>query len=353
MKSSSNATPRSIAVSLCLLVLGLSGLIAVPSLAEPTSPPTHDSQRLVVTSQGIAPQFEKLIREQAAKTGVVLELRRSGGSGSEAFLSAAESGAVDLLITAHSGDFEPLARKGLLAKLPKTAFASVASRFRDPDSQWVGVAGDLRVLAYNPDRIEAEKLPRALSGLALPDFDTLLGWSFASSDFRAHLNALRRRWGREKTRQWLQAVDAGTPGLFNDEAALLKGLGKGKVHLAMVSFSQIAQHRRLTAGTNQTLPVLVHSFPNHNDAGNLLMMTTVALVRGSQKTEQAVKLIQSLTGSQAQTELVESLGLYPASAETLKTAPIELRDAPITDFNADWTSDTPQVMDLLRHAGVE
>ena len=101
------------------------------------------------------------------------------------------------------------------------------------------------------------------------------------------------------------------------------------------------------------MPVANYSFPNQDDAGNILMISGIAIRKDSAQQKSAEALVQFLLSDAAQTYITNDGFEYPTSSnvETNKELPA-LTSVNLAPVEQQWLSDVPPTLILMQRLGL-
>ena len=142
-------------------------LIVLAPLACHRADPSEDPGSLVIYAareeQLVGPVVERFREE----TGVRVEVKYGGTAQVAAtLLEEGDASPADLFWTRDPGGLGALS--GKLKSLPSDILDLVPDRARSSEGQWVGITARVRALVYNPERVDAQELPRSLRELTEP-----------------------------------------------------------------------------------------------------------------------------------------------------------------------------------------
>lgn len=210
----------------------------------------------------------------------------------------------DLFFAQDSGHLGILAKRGVLAPLPEELLSTVPSMFRDPAGTWVGTSGRLRVMVFDSKTVPVSELPTSLKDLADPKWKGKLGWAPTNSSLHAHVSALRHAWGEDETRTWLAGVKANDPKVYPKNSPQVAAANEGEIAIGWVNHYYL--HRLDKEGRRAQ----VASFAD-GDAGNLMMASGIGIVKTTDQSEQATKLVTALLSEEAQSFFANESFEYP------------------------------------------
>lgn len=252
----------------------------------------------------VAPLFERFTKE----TGIAVELRY-GQSTQELATRLAAEGAqteADIFFAQDSGYLGALAAAGHLRALSPAIVELTPAEYRDAKGMWVPTSGRARVLAYSPERVKAEDLPKTLDALADPKWKGRIGWAPQNASFQAHVSALRHLWGEEQTRTWLERMKKAEPRVYAKNGLIVQAISSGEIDLGWVNHYYLYKLRSSDPGLKASNASFVAG-----DAGNLLMLAGAGISAHSKKVEAAEKLLAFLLSEESQKYFAEKDFEYP------------------------------------------
>ena len=324
--------------------------------AEPEVTPEVTPPREVVAPTGpvvvYSGRSESLVGELFTKleqsTGVDVEVRY--GDTPELvtlMLTEAEQSPADIIFAQDSGHLGALANQDRLAPLDAALLSQADARFQDPEGRWVGTSGRARVLVYNTETLSPETLPASLKDLADPQWKGKLGWAPGNGSFQAHVSALRHIWGEEETKTWLTAVAANEPVGYPKKSPQVAAAAKGAIQIGWVNHYYL--HRSKTDGYTADN----HSFPTAGDAGNVLMLAGMAIRKGSERTEDANKVIAWMLSEEAQRHFANHNYEYPTRPGVSTHPDVPPVDSlNLAEVDQSWLADLGPTRVMLQELGL-
>ena len=134
-----------------------------------------------------------------------------------------------------------------------------------------------------------------------------LGWAPGNGSYQAHVSALRDIWGEEKTRTWLAGIQSIEPKVYDKNSPQVKAVANGEIDIGWVNHYYL--HR--LQETEPDLQAANYHFPTAGDAGNLMMLSGVAMVQHADNAAAAETFIRFLLSDQAQTWFTQKGFEYP------------------------------------------
>jgi ABC-type Fe3+ transport system substrate-binding protein len=116
-----------------------------------------------------------------------------------------------------------------------------------------------------------------------------------------HFHLLRQHWGESAWRDWCRAMAANQPFIEEGNSQVIQRVARGEALLGLTDSDDI------TAGQREGLKVrALHDFPETFSTPN-----TLARVRGSPNSSGALRLIQFLSSTTVENQLISAGGLEP------------------------------------------
>ncbi|WP_027348967.1 extracellular solute-binding protein [Halotalea alkalilenta] len=265
------------------------------------------------------------------QTGIPIETVRLSPDEFDRLVAAGEPPA-DMLMTADSGAVRTLERAGLLQPIEsKLVESRVEEGLRDLDAGWSAYATRARIIFANPSKLEA--LPASYEALADPAYrgKVCLGprGSAYTSSFAAMMVV---NHGAEEAQRWAEGVVANfaqPPGAR--DSALLMALADAEDPCA-ITVANHYYYPRIMQGDDEearrALESLEAVFPNQQGEGSegrgaYRNVNVYALVKGSQRVDDARLLLEYLASDEAQRIVGEGVfypvveGVGPVAAEQM------------------------------------
>lgn len=322
--------------------------------AEPTAG-AADPGRLVIYSGRSESLVQPIIDQFAAATGVEVEVRY--GSTPEmtgVLLEEGTNSPADLFYAQDPGGLGAVQAAGLLQTLPESTLSVAPERFRAADGSWVGISGRARVIAYNTDAITdpAAQLPADIYDFVNPEWDGRLGWAPTNASFQAMVTAMRKVWGEEKTRAWLEGIQANNPIVFEGNTPIVEAVGAGEIDAGFVNhyylYRFLAEQGESFAARNYFLP--------GGGPGSLIMVSGAGILNSAANAENAQRFIEFLLSVPGQQYFASQTFEYPVVLEGVTLPPSLPPLAELEAMAADLTpaelADLQGTQDMLIDLGI-
>jgi iron(III) transport system substrate-binding protein len=306
---------------------------------------------LVVYSGRNEDLVQPIIDRFAEETGMDVAVRYAGtGELAAQLLEEGERTEADVFFAQDGGALGAIAKEGLFAELPDETLELVDERFRADDGQWVGVSGRARVIAYNPDEVPEEEVPRSVLELTDPRWSGEVGIAPTNASFEAFVTGLRVLEGDDAARAWLEGMAANDVQIFDNNNAVLDAVDNAVVSLGLINhyywYERVAE-----VGEDGITARLV--FPGGGDPGALVNVAGVGVVATTDAGEEAQQFVDFLLGEEAQQYFAEETKEYPL-IEGVETdaalPPLEELDPPEIDLSDLDTLAETQTM--IQEAGL-
>lgn len=234
----------------------------------------------------------------------------------ERIVREGEATKADLFLTADVGRLYRAKEQGLLQAVSSDKLSKqVPEKFRDSENMWVGLTKRARILVYNKDQVDASQLS---TYEALTE-DEWKGRVLVRSSESVYNQSLLASFiaidGEEKAKAWAQGIVhnmAQSPqGGDRDQAkAIAAGIGDIAImntyYLGQMLNSEDAEEVKVA----EQLGIF---FPNQETTGTHVNISGAGVVKGSKNADNALKLLEFLTGEEAQYQFAETNYEYPVN----------------------------------------
>ncbi|MGG1633179.1 Fe(3+) ABC transporter substrate-binding protein [Paenibacillus sp. NRS-1760] len=232
-----------------------------------------------------------------------------------------ESSEADLFITVDGGVLNYAKQNEVLQPIQSTTVDSnVPAELRDNENNWVGIATRARVIVYAKDRVKPEQLSTYEDLANAAWKGKVLARSSASLYNQSLLASFIELNGEQKAEEWAKGIVANfardPEGGDRDQAkAVVAGLGD----VAIMNTYYVGQ--MLNSKDMEEVKVAEKIgvfFPNQETTGTHLNISGVGLTKHAKNKDNAVKLIEFMTGKDGQTLLTQGSFEFPVNAAAEK-----------------------------------
>ncbi|WP_139991528.1 Fe(3+) ABC transporter substrate-binding protein [Paenibacillus paridis] len=228
-----------------------------------------------------------------------------------------ESSEADLFITVDGGVLNYAKQNDVLQPIQSAAVDSnVPTEWRDSDNNWVGIATRARVIVYAKDRVKPEQLSTyedlasdAWKGKVLArSSSSLYNQSLLASFIELNGEAAAEAWAKGIVTNFARNPEGGD----RDQAkAIVAGIGD----VAIMNTYYVGQmlHSKDAEEVKVAEQIGVF-FPNQDTTGAHLNISGVGLTKHAKNKDNAIKLIEYMTGKDGQTLLTQGSFEFPVNA---------------------------------------
>jgi iron(III) transport system substrate-binding protein len=295
----------------------------------------------------VAPLFERFEEE----SGVDVQVRYADSA--ELAATIAEEGdnsPADVFFAQDPGSLGAVAEEGLLEQLPSDVLERVDERWRDGDGRWVGTSGRSRVIVYNTDALAEDEVPDSVFDLTDPGWKGRIGIAPTNASFQAFVSAMRLDVGDDRTRAWLDGLQANDPRVYEKNTPIVEAAAAGEVDLGLVNHYYLY----LVREEQPDAPIANH-FLEEGDPGALVSVAGAAVLESSDEREAAEEFVAYLLSDEGQRFYVDEAeeAEYPlvAGIEPKEgLPPLDSLQGPNVDLGT-LGEKLPSTLELLRETG--
>jgi len=242
------------------------------------------------------------------ETGIEVEL--FGGDAQtlhDRLVSEGDDTPADLLVTVDGANLWRAKEEGLLLPVQSSVVeAAIPAALRDPDGTWTAISTRVRTPVVSTERVPAGAVT-SYEDLGDPQFRGRVCLRTASSIYNQSFVAdLIAKRGPDATRQLLQSWMANDPRILGNDIEVLDAIADGRCDAGLVNHYYLA--RKL--GESATFPV-TPAWPDQDGAGAHANLSGVGVVASTDRSEDAVRLLEFLVQYRAQ-QAIAANGEFPA-----------------------------------------
>ncbi|KZL92578.1 Fe(3+) ABC transporter substrate-binding protein [Clostridium magnum] len=300
-----------------LTVSMLAGCESKPATTSTAKEATKTSGVVNVYTERNYDVDKQLYADFEKKTGIKVNLIEGKGDELlERLVREGKDSEADMFITADAGKLHVAKEKGVLQpSLSDTIAKNVPENLRDKDSNWIGLTMRARVIVYAKDRVE----PEQLSTYEDLTSDKWKGKVLVRSSSVIYNQSLLASFidinGEQKTTEWAKGIVANLArepkGNDRDQAkAVVAGVGD----VAIMNTYYVG----LLANSSDPEEVKVAEkigvfFPNQSTSGTHINVSGAGVTKSSKNKENAIKLIEFLSSTEAQKSYASVNYEYPVN----------------------------------------
>jgi iron(III) transport system substrate-binding protein len=306
-----------------------------------------DSNSLVVYSGRSESLVQPIIDQFKDLTGIEVGVKYGGTAELAAtLLEEGDNSPADVFYAQDPGGLGAV--EGMLAPLPADLLSNVPDWARSPAALWVGVSGRARVLVYNPENVSEDELPDDIFDLIDPKWKGRLGWAPTNGSFLTMVTGMRKLWGEEKTREWIEGMVANEPRVYPKNTPQLAAVASGEIDVGLPNHYYLY---RFLAEEGEDFAARNYHFRG-GGPGALVMVSGAGVLGTSDNKEAAERFIDFLLSTVAQQYFAGQTFEYPlvdgVKVHRLLT-PLDQIVRP--DIALADLADLGGTADLLREAG--
>jgi iron(III) transport system substrate-binding protein len=268
---------------------------------------------------------EQAFKAFEEQTGLDVELR--GGTAPELFERLRREGDAtdaDLLVTTDLANLWRADDAGLLEPVELDSNVEL----RAADGAWWGISTRLRVPMRSTERVD-EGAITSYEDLGNPDFRGRVCLRTSNNEYNQSFVADRiAKHGEADTQKLLESWMANEPKILGSDVDVLEAIAAGDCDVGLTNHYYLARELK----ENPDFPVA----PVWPEAGAHTNVSGVGLVKGSEHRANAIRLMEFLTGREAQEAIVEN-GEFAANP-----------DVPPAEHIRDWAGVKTDPIDVER-----
>jgi iron(III) transport system substrate-binding protein len=276
---------------------------------------------VVVYSARIEQLIKPMFDAFTEKTGIPVKYLTAGEK--ELFERLQGEGAntpADVFMTVDVGNLWIAEQAGLLEGFTSEAIDHhIPSHLRAKDNAWVGLSVRARPLMYSTERVTPSELS-TYEALGDPKWQGKLCFRTSKKVYTQSLvAAMIKALGEERTEGIVRRWMANHPRIFESDSKLLEAIAAGQCDVGVANTYYLAH----LVAKDPKVPVAVF-WPNQDDRGVHINISGAGVTKYAKHREQAIKLLEFLSSTEAQNLYADANYEYPANpavkASTIITA---------------------------------
>jgi iron(III) transport system substrate-binding protein len=289
-----------------------------------------------------------IIRQFGEATGVKVLVKYAGTPQLAATLSEEGDGTpADIFFAQDTGGLSAV--EDLLARLPDNILTQVPDWARSPQGAWVGLSGRARTVVYNTERLTEADLPDDIFDFVGPEWKGRIGWVPTNASFQTMVTAMRAVWGEDKTRAWLEGIQANDPQNYPKNTPVVAAAASGEIDVGFVNHYYLhrflAEHGESFQARNYHL--------RSGGPGAVIMVAGAGILATSENRDTAERFLNYMLSLVAQQYFAGQTFEYPL-VEGVKTqlGLVPLSDFAHPDIPLKQLADLAGTQSLLRDTGI-
>lgn len=240
----------------------------------------------------------------------------------------------DILITVDAGRLYRAQEKDLLQPISsKILETNIPSKFREEKGHWFGMTYRARIIAYSKERVNPENL-KNYEDLILPEWKgKILTRSSENIYNQSLLASIIEANGHDKAVEWAKGmVENMARSPKGSDRDQVKAVASGEGDIAVVNTYYIGlllnDENEEERKAGESVGII---FPNQDNRGTHINISGIGVTKFAPHKENAIKLIEFLSGMEAQQTLANLNYEYPINPDAKKAAILRTWG----DFKAD------------------
>ena len=249
---------------------------------------------------------EPIIEQFRTLTGINVQVKYAGTSELAAtLLEEGDRSPADVFFAQDPGGLGAV--EDMLVSLPDAILGRVPEWASSPGGKWVGISGRARTIVYNPDALSETDLPDDIWGFVEPKWKGRIGWAPTNASFQAMITAMRALWGQDKTREWLEGVQANDPSVYPKNTPQVAAVAAGEIDVGFVNHYYLF---RFLAEEGDSFPARNYH-PRAGGPGAVVMVAGAGILSTSENRENAEKFVDFMLSQVAQQYFAGQTYEYP------------------------------------------
>lgn len=304
--------------------------------------------KLIVYSGRSESFVDAIIQQFSEATGVEVEVKYANTPQLAATLL--EEGAntpADVFFAQDPGGLGAV--EDMLSTLPDRILSRAPEWARSAQGKWVGLSGRARTVVYNPDMLSEADLPDGVFDFIDPKWRGRIGWAPTNASFQTMVTAMRALWGEDKTRQWLEGIQANNPIVYPKNTPQVAAVAAGEIDVGLVNhyylFRFLAEEGEDFSARNY--------HPRAGGPGSTVMVAGAGILEASDNQAVAERFLEFMLSKVGQQYFAGQTFEYPV-VEGVKTPHVLVPLAEINQPNIPLKdlADLEGTQALLRETGV-
>jgi iron(III) transport system substrate-binding protein len=207
------------------------------------------------------------------------------------------------------------------------------------------------VIIYNTQAVDPAELPADIYDLIDPKWSGRIGWAPTNGSFQAMVSAMRVVWGDEKTRTWLEGIQANQPVVFEGNTPIVEAVGAGEVDIGLVNHYYLYRFLR---ERGESFGARNH-FLAGGGPGSLILVAGAGRLATGPNEQNALRFLQFMLSTPAQQYFATQTSEYPLVEGVVTPAglpPLSELEASALDIDMAALEDLQGTIALIRDAGV-
>jgi len=278
------------------------------------------ADEVVVYSSRIDELIKPVFDAYTAKTGVKIKfITDKEAPLMQRIKAEGQNGVADLLLTVDAGNLWQAEQMGILQPIKSDVIdANIPPQYRAKSHDWTGLSLRARTIVYSTERVKPSELS-TYEALADKQWEGRLCLRTAKKVYNQSLTAtMIETHGEAKTEQIIKGwVGNLSTDVFSDDTAVLQAIEAGQCDVGVVNTYYYGRlHKQ-----QPDLPIKLF-WPNQGDRGVHINLSGIGLTKHAPHPEAAKKLVEWMTGEEAQKLFADINQEFPANPQVKPSAEV-------------------------------
>lgn len=278
------------------------------------------ADEVVVYSSRIDELIKPVFDAYTAKTGVKIKfITDKEAPLMQRIKAEGQNGVADLLLTVDAGNLWQAEQMGILQPIKSDVIdANIPPQYRAKSHDWTGLSLRARTIVYSTERVKPSELS-TYEALADKQWEGRLCLRTAKKVYNQSLTAtMIETHGEAKTEQIIKGwVGNLSTDVFSDDTAVLQAIEAGQCDVGLVNTYYYGRlHKQ-----QPDLPIKLF-WPNQGDRGVHINLSGIGLTKHAPHPEAAKKLVEWMTGEEAQKLFADINQEFPANPQVKPSAEV-------------------------------
>ncbi|MGR3993174.1 MULTISPECIES: extracellular solute-binding protein [Pseudomonas] len=278
------------------------------------------ADEVVVYSSRIDELIKPVFDAYTAKTGVKIKfITDKEAPLMQRIKAEGQNGVADLLLTVDAGNLWQAEQMGILQPITSDIIdANIPPQYRAKSHDWTGLSLRARTIVYATERVKPSELS-TYEALADKQWEGRLCLRTAKKVYNQSLTAtMIETHGEAKTEQIIKGwVGNLSTDVFSDDTAVLQAIEAGQCDVGVVNTYYYGRlHKQ-----QPDLPIKLF-WPNQGDRGVHINLSGIGLTKHAPHPEAAKKLVEWMTGEEAQKLFADINQEFPANPQVKPSAEV-------------------------------
>ncbi|KNX75907.1 iron ABC transporter substrate-binding protein [Pseudomonas sp. 250J] len=278
------------------------------------------ADEVVVYSSRIDELIKPVFDAYTAKTGVKIKfITDKEAPLMQRIKAEGENGVADLLLTVDAGNLWQAEQMGILQPIKSAVIdQNIPPQYRASSHDWTGLSLRARTIAYSTDRVKPGELS-TYEALADKNWEGRLCLRTAKKVYNQSLAAtLIENHGEAATEKLIKGwVNNLSTDVFSDDTAVIQAIAAGQCDVGIVNTYYYGRLHK----EKPDLPVKLF-WPNQGDRGVHVNLSGIGLTKHAPHPEAAKKLVEWMTGEEAQKLFADINQEFPANPKVKPSAEV-------------------------------